>query len=121
MFRKLALAAASALVSLALLELALRVTGLELHDRLNDGRKYGSLLALDEAGDYFRHPAGTSVRHFQRLEVESIRGLANQSIRHCAMARTTFRLAAASEITSGRSASCLCRSADLSISRALHV
>jgi lysophospholipase L1-like esterase len=62
MFRKLALAAASALLSLALLELALRVTGLELHDRLNDARKYGSLLALDEAGDYFRHPAGTSVR-----------------------------------------------------------
>jgi len=61
MLRKLALAAASALATLMLLELGIRFSGLELHDRLNDSRKYGSLLQVDEVGGYTRHPAGISV------------------------------------------------------------
>ena len=61
MLRKLALAAASALATLMLLELGIRFSGLELHDRPNDSRKYGSLLQVDEVGGYTRHPAGISV------------------------------------------------------------
>ena len=60
MLRKIALAAASALVALAMVEIGLRVTGLGMHGFLDEWRKYGNLLVLDGAG-YLRHPAGTSV------------------------------------------------------------
>src|SRR5581483_7721646 len=60
--RKLALAAASTAFALVLLEGVLRVSGLELHDRVNDNRKYGALLVIDEERGYYRHPANASVR-----------------------------------------------------------
>jgi len=55
--RKLALATASTLVALLALELGMRLVGLEVHDFMNERRKYDYLLFRDPAGRYMRHPA----------------------------------------------------------------
>jgi len=62
MLRKLALAAASVLVTLALLELGIRLGGFEVHDFLNEQRKYIAFLHRDDRGGYLIHPAGGHVR-----------------------------------------------------------
>jgi lysophospholipase L1-like esterase len=48
-------------LSLGVLEVGIRLGGLEVHDQLNEMRKYGSLLVRDEAGDYLRHRGPATV------------------------------------------------------------
>jgi hypothetical protein len=56
----LALAAVATLAALALLEAAVRLTGLGVHSYMEEMQRYGLMLVPDEAGRYLRHPAGAS-------------------------------------------------------------
>jgi lysophospholipase L1-like esterase len=61
MLQKLALACASVLFALLMLEGVVRVGHFEVHDFVHEKQKYGSLLYQDEVGGYYRHPGKMSV------------------------------------------------------------
>jgi lysophospholipase L1-like esterase len=61
MLRKLLLGVAATALTLGMLEAVIRLGRWQVHDLVHESHKYLSLLVLDDAGGYLRHPASTQL------------------------------------------------------------